>query len=221
MRRLTLVVPFAGLLAMPLGGCCTMARFFCGPDTSPWVPIAYDSAEATLRTFLEAVRRNQPSVVYGCLSPGFKRQHGLDGLLVQAAWERLEAQVPGLHLLGYAEVPKEPQQRQDGGVSYELVVEGQALRIDLVRQSYWELRYRGRDGRPRETSTALDHDTLNGVVRVTDKGLDPVDELPQAEIALEPRVVLHPGTPKLRLEDVDELTVGREWKIAEIVTRQP
>lgn len=198
-----------------------MARFFCGPDTTPWVPIAYDTPDATVRTFLEAVRRDQPNEVYRCLAPSFKAHHQLDGLLVQVAWDRLKEQVPGLHLLGYAEVPAAPSRIADGGVTYEIEVEGRVLRLDLVRQSYWELRYRGKDGKPRETSTALDFDTLNGLLRVTDKGLDPVDELPQAEVALEPRVVLHPGAPRLRLEDVDGLAVGREWKIAEITGVEP
>ncbi|MEQ1633317.1 MAG: hypothetical protein ABL997_13150 [Planctomycetota bacterium] len=201
---------------LPLGGCCSMARLFCGPDRSAWVPVSYDSPAATLATFLEAVRRDDSAKVYESLAASFKAQHGLDGMVVNAAWERLRNEVTGLHLLGYAEVPNEPVQAQDGGVTYLVATEGVTIRIDLVRQSFWELQYRGRDGKPRETSAALDFDTLNGLLRVEAAEPDPEDDLPQARIALEPRLVMHPGSPSLQLSDVDRLAVGREWKIAEI-----
>ena len=191
-----------------------MARLFCGPDRTSWVPIAYDSPSATLATFLEAVRRDDPAKIYQCLAASFVKQHGLDGLVVNAAWERLRNEVTGLHLLGYAEVPKAPLRADDGGVTYEVTVEGVILRLDLVRQSFWELHYRGRDGKARESSTALDFDTLNGLLRIEAAEPDPVDDLPQTKIALEPRVVLHPGSPSLRLADIDRLAVGRDWQIA-------
>ena len=57
MKHPRLVSVLALLPLLGTGSCCWMARVFCGPDTSPWVPISYETSRATLATFLEAVRR--------------------------------------------------------------------------------------------------------------------------------------------------------------------
>lgn len=200
---------------LPLTGCCTMARLFCGPDRTPWVPIAHDTARATLATFLEAVRRDDPLRVYQCLAPSYIRANDLDYQLVTAFWERLCREVPA-HMLGYAELPAAPIRIQDDGVTYAIEIEGRVLHIDLVRQSFWEVRYRAPDGSPRETSRNLDFASLNGFVAVTPQPEDPADGTPRSRVMLRPLEVEHPATKALRLEDVDSVTVGREWKIAAI-----
>ncbi|MGE3174526.1 MAG: hypothetical protein AB7O97_17985 [Planctomycetota bacterium] len=202
--------------ALPLSSCCTMARLFCGPDKSDWVPIAFDSPRATLTTFLEAVRRDDPGVVYSCLAGSFRRAHDFDAAMLTAGWERLRQEVTGLHLLGYATVPAQPTVQQDRGVSYELEVEGHRLRIDLVRESYWEVRYRDPAGEVRETSRGLD-DTLNGLVQVMADGEDPAEGTPRSRLLAAVRGVEHPYIDRLRLEDVDLLAIGREWKISDLV----
>ena len=209
------------LLVAPAGGCCTAARLFCGPDRTPWVPIEHDTPNATLATFLEAVRRDAPDVIYGCLSAGFRRQHELDGMVVAAAWDKLREETRGLHLLGYAQTPGKPASQDAANAAFELEVEGYSVRIDLVRETYWELRYRGADGRIRETSSLLDDSAVASTVRVAAAPPDPVDDLPQAEVALAPRVAMHPGSAALDAKSVERLAMGREWKIANLRIREP
>jgi len=214
------VQPALLLACLPLPGCCTLARFFCGPDTSPWVAIEYGSPRATLATFLEAVRRDDPYRVYCCLSAGYIARHDLDYAVVNAFWDRLRADVPGLHMLGYAVVPERPLRQQDHGVTYAIEVEGRTLQIDLVRETYWLVRYRDQEGKQSAPGGTLEGDTLNGVVQVSPAEPDP-DERPQSRITLlHPLLVPHAGLDTLRLDDVDQITLGREWKIANIVSPQ-
>lgn len=201
------------LLTLPTGGCCTLARWFCGPDTSPWVSVSYDTPAATLQTFLEAIRRANPDQIYLCFGQRFKEQRGIDNLVSNMAWERLQREVPGLHLAGYAKVPDAPQRQQDRGVSYELDLDGRILRIDLVRQAYWRVRYQKPDGREGEDGRNLAHDSLNGFARIEAAGLDPLDGEPQSRILLDPLTVVHPSADQLELEQVQEVTLAREWKI--------
>lgn len=69
-------LPLAAVaLLLPLSGCCSLSRLFCGPDKSPWVPIDYSTPEATVRVLLEAIRRDEPSVVYESLAGGILLAH--------------------------------------------------------------------------------------------------------------------------------------------------
>lgn len=204
------------LASLPLTSCCTLARLFCGPDHSPWVPIAHDTPRATLATFLEAVRRDDPERAYQCLGQQFKQAHGIDGILLNALWERMRAEVPGFHLLGYATLPDAPTREVDGGVTYVVEAEGHQVTIDLVRQSYYEVRYRDATGLVRHPGKVLDGDTLNGRLAVKDAGRDPIDDTPRSRIEVAALTIDHAGTEPLRVEDVDALTIGREWKIADI-----
>ena len=219
MVRRCLPVELALLLAaLPLPGCCTLAQFFCGPDKSPWVPIEYGSPRATLATFLEAVRRDDPFRVYCCLSAGYIARRDLDYQLVNAFWDRLRSDVPGLHMLGYATIPDRPLREQDHGVTYAIEVDGRTLQIDLVRETFWVVRYRDQDGKQSAPGGTLEGDTLNGVVQISPAEPD-ADERPQSRIALlRPLLVPHAGRDTLRLDDVDEIKLGREWKIADIVS---
>jgi len=208
------------LLAAPTGGCCTAARLFCGPDRTPWVPIAHDTPQAALATFLEAVRRDAPDVVYECLSSPFRRTHGLDGLVVAAAWSKLREDNPGVHLLGYAVPPERPATSGAERAAFDLTVKGYAVRIEYVRETFWELRYRGTDGRIRETSTLLDDAAVASTVRVDVADPDPVDDLPQASVAIAPRVAMHPGAGRLEARSIERIAVGREWKISALAIRE-
>lgn len=202
-----------------LSGCCTMARLFCGPDQSPWVQVSHATPAATLATFLEGIRRDDRDRVYDCLAQSYLRTHGLDRLVANAAWQRLHDEVPGLHLLGYATVPAAPLRQQDGGCTYAIEVEGKVLTIDLVRQSYWEVRYRAADGTEKHPGATLDFDSLNGLVAVA-KAADDPDGMPQASVAVAPLRFVLPGQDELRLAEVDAVAVGREWKIANIALPQ-
>jgi hypothetical protein len=208
---------FAPLLALP--GCCSLARFFCGPDTTPWVSVAYDTPEATLATLLEAIRRDNAREVYFCLSRAYKDAHGLNSITATVAWERLRAEIPGLHLLGYLDVPERPVVEQDQGVTYEFDLDGAPLRVHLARQTFWEIRYRTAAGLPKVVGEYLDP-TLNGHLRVEPAGVDDEGE-PMSAVRLDQPVrFVHPGSAQVPLELFDRLTIGREWKIADLVLPQ-
>jgi len=223
-RRRALVLALLAALCVPCQGCCTLARLFCGPDKSPWVPISYDTPEATRRTCLEAIRRDGPTEVYHCLAPSYIRAQGLDNLQMTAGWERLREQVPNLHMAGYAEVPAAPTQRADGGVTYELDLYGKTLRVDLVRLAYRSVRYRDDDGQLQSAESNLE-DTLNGRIRTEPAGREP-DGPDQSRIVVEPWVVVHPyyiarsEQDALPLDRIDFVGIGRQWKIANLVPPQ-
>lgn len=208
------------LLLLPTGGCCSLARLFCGPDRSPWVSVSYRTAEETLRTFLEALRRDDREQVYLCLSPGFKAKNGLTSVSSNAAWEKLTEQVPHLHMAGYAEVPAAPARATDGGVSYELDVHGYRLVVDLARTTRQLVRYRDREGRLHEPSAVVE-DSLNGLVGVKGEGVD-VDEVPQSRVSILDFAMLtsHPYDAELRVDQIDAIGFVREWKIANLVLPQ-
>ncbi|MCA9300444.1 MAG: hypothetical protein KDA28_15340, partial [Phycisphaerales bacterium] len=92
-------------ICLPTGACCNLARYFCGPDDSEWVSERFDTPDHAIRTFREAVRRADTSVIARCWSKGFRRRTGLVGSVESAiAWERVQEQFSGVHVLGYAEI---------------------------------------------------------------------------------------------------------------------
>lgn len=212
-------------LPLASGSCCGLARFFCGPDKSPWVQVDFATPDATLRTFLEALRRDRPDRVLECLAQSYREQHGLGIGGIQVAWERLQREVPYLYLAGYLQVPEHPSRVQDDGCSYELDLDGRTLRVDLVRQAYWDIYYRLDDGSVVRDGHILDHDSLNGYITVTSAGFSP-DSVPQSLIDALPLRLEHPrwcvlqpdGTPRaLPLDRIVYLAIGREWKIGNLV----
>ncbi len=214
-RRIAGWLVLAPLLSS-LSGCCTLARLFCGPDRTPWVPIAHDTPRATLATLLEAIRRDDPDRVYDCLAPGFLTANNLDRVTMNAAWTRVRQEVTGLHLLGYAAIPDTPVAVQDGGVSYVVEAEGHPIRIDLIRQSYQEIRYRDGAGQTQRPGAVFDGDTFNGHLQIRDAGRDPIDDVPQSRLELHSVLIPHPGVETLRIDDVDAVILSREWKVANI-----
>lgn len=219
--RPLLALLFAPVLATP--GCCSLARLFCGPDKSPWVPVAYDTPAQTLATFLEAIRRDNAREVYFCLSRSYLESLGLpSGVGFTVAWERLCAEIPHLHLAGYLPVPAQPVAQQDQGVTYELDLDGTPLRVYLARQNYLEVRYRTVDGMPRDVGRYLDA-TLNGHLRL-EPGEPDIDGEPTSRLRLElPVEFTHAGVATLPLEQFDRFAIGREWKIANLslIDRRP
>ncbi len=137
-------------LALPSSGCCSLARWWCGPDRSHWVSVAYDTPEQALDTFREAVKRDRPKEIYESLSDSFKKEHRLQGSLEAAvAWERLKERFSGLHLLGDAEVIDREQVTPDR-VRCTLAVMGHRFHLDLVLQGVDLVRFRMPDGRIEE-----------------------------------------------------------------------
>ncbi len=202
-------------LALPLPGCCSLARLFCGPDRTPWVSVRFDTPEQAVQTLLEAIRRDEPEVVYLSLADEYRRRLGLDNAIAQLAWARLREENPGLHVAGYATVPP-PVRLVDDGATFELDVEGNRLVIDVVRQSFWEIRYRrangtqGDDGAP--IASWAPYATLTPVA-----GTD----IETSELHLAPRRFEHEGLETLQLDQLEHVALTRRWKVASIRMPQP
>src|SRR5262245_30454488 len=86
------------LLLLPLSGCCTFARFFCGPDTTPWVSVRFETPRLAVQTLLEALRRDDPQIVYVSLSQRYLKELKVDLLTWDVAWPRIRDENAGLHV---------------------------------------------------------------------------------------------------------------------------
>lgn len=201
---LLLVLAQVGVL--PLAGCCTIARGLCGPDRTPWVQVDFATPEATARTFLEALRRDDPDVVYRCLSHECRKRMGIDGLAAQLAWTEVRRQHPYLHVAGYATVPAAERLAADRA-RVQLDVEGTAVVVELVRQAKWEVRYRRADGSLYEPGALVDD-----VAAVAAIAADPQDE--RSTLQVQPLRFRHDGLDAVALADVEFAGVVRDWKIA-------
>lgn len=203
------------LAALPLGGCCSFARFFCGPDRTPWISVDYASPESAVRTMLEALRRDDPDIVYESLSDGYRQRHGLDLMSVQVFWQRFRDANPGLHVAGYAQVPTAERPAADRAV-VRLEVEGHRLEVQLVRQDSWLVRYArpqvpGKEPFPPGEATQR-IESFTGFVRVDADG-DPDAERSRVDLA--PLRVQHAGV-ELTPDAIEAVTLQRAWKIADL-----
>jgi len=200
--------------AMPLAGCCSIARAWCGPDKSPWVSVDFSTPELATRTLLEALRRDEPQIVYDALSDGLRRELNLDGLSLELAWQKIKEQYPYLHVAGYAQVPAATVGPGGDTATLTVDVEGTPLEIALVRQTYWELRYRrpGADLNPSQRNARVGHrlDRLDGAVKIE---IDAEAEEDRSFVSLQPQNVLHFGVDEIPVANVDWLGVRREWKV--------
>jgi hypothetical protein len=132
-------------LAFPTTGCCSLFAVLCGPDRSQWISESYATPEEALRTFMEAVRRDQPRVVWEALSQGYRERLGIPGSFEAAlVWEKLKEQTPGIHLLGSAEITA-PVEVAPDRFRYTLDVAGHPLAIYVVRCFYIGVSWRGED----------------------------------------------------------------------------
>ncbi|GAB4143082.1 MAG: hypothetical protein Fur0037_10640 [Planctomycetota bacterium] len=200
---------------LPAAGCCSLAQLFCGPDRSEWVQIDYATPSAALRTFFEALGRDNVDVMLRSLDPDFKRERGLDGLTARLAWDRVRNQYPYLHMARYAEVPARPSRGAGQNASFDLEVEGRRLRVDLRRRPYWLVLFLWPDGTLHESSfpatglppyLALSEPDDEGNVRVL---------LKDAGFAA-PRFRLHHDLDEASLDQIVRVEIGQEWRIRAI-----
>jgi hypothetical protein len=192
--------------ALPLSGCCALARGLCGPDRTPWIQVDFATPEAATRTFLEALRRDDPEVVYRCLSHECRKRLGIDGLTTQLAWTEVRRQAPYLYVAGYADVPPATRAGADQA-RVRLDIGGTVVDVALVRQAKWEVRYRRADGALYEPGALLDD-----VGTVATVAADPADE--RSTLQLQPLRFRHDGLDAVRLDDVEFAGVVRQWKVA-------
>lgn len=212
MRPLTLSL--LCLSALPLSGCCSIARAWCGPDTSPWVSVDFRTPELATRTLLEALRRDEPQIVYDALSDDLRTQMGINGMALELAWTKIKEQYPYLHVAGYAEVPAARVDAAGSTATLTVDIEGTLLEIGLVRQTYWELRYQrpNKDLTPAQRDAQVAHrlDNLTGTVRIE---IDAEAEDDRSNVSLLPRSAEHFGVDEIPVANVESLGVRREWKV--------
>ena len=201
---------FGLLLALlPLQGCCSLARLFCGPDDSKWVSVRFDTPERTVATLFEAIRRDAPDVIWECLAKSYLQRHQLDSFTVQIGWQKLREQNSGLHLAGYAEVPP-PVQRTAQDAKFVVLVHGRRIEIDLVCESYWELTWRRDNGTPGGgRNPTASFGALAKIAPIAET--DPQ----QSWLTIEPLRFEHEGET-VPVEAIERAGLVRLWRVADL-----
>ncbi len=212
-------IPLLLTLAWPASGCCSFARFFCGPDKSPWVSVDYATPEAAVRTLLEALRRDEPEIVYRSLSPACRQRLGLTQSTLLVGWPQFRAQNPGLHVAGYAEVPQAQRLGPDAA-RLELSIEGRTLVVDLVRTLQWTVQYRlpAIDSNDPQRFDPHRFGSLFSpgqyVVSPADLvAVEPDAMAQKSTLRLRPLVFLHDGLDEVPVDAIETAGLHREWKI--------
>lgn len=214
---------------VPLSGCCSLSRLWCGPDRSEWVSVDYRTPRDAVRTLLEALRRDDPEIIYKSLSNDYRNRMRITEETAELFWPRIREENPGLHLAGYVEVP-EPTRHGPERASVVLDVEGIALAIELYRESLWEVHYDRREfdeagnfvgyGPAGDAGGSLNSFASHARIRAIqegDPGYDP--DRWESRLSLEPIVFEHHGRDEVPLEDLTFVGLLREWKVANIATR--
>lgn len=200
--------------ALPLAGCCSIARAWCGPDKSPWISVEFRTPELATRTLLEALRRDEPEVVYDALSDDLRNELGINGMALELAWTRIKEQYPYLHVAGYADVPAAAISPKGTTATITVTVEGNPLEVGLVRQTYWELRYQrpGEDLTPEQRDARVGRrlDNLAGTVEIQ---IDAEAEDDRSFVSLKPQSAAHFGVDEIPVANVDSLGVFHAWKV--------
>ena len=191
------------LLLCCLSGCCSLSQgmvaLFCGPSQGPWAKVSYRTPEEALKTFQAAVAREDVEVIYKSLSPDWKRREGFGVMEAHLVWEKLKEKYPGIHALGLAQVIATPTQ-EPKVVEYDLEVAFQQFRVRLKRYAYFSVVVAGEDG-PVPHGDFVPRLQRHAFIR-------PGAEISRVQVSI-PEVEI----PNLRLEDVIQITVGREWKV--------
>lgn len=191
-------------LALPQASCCGVAQWLCGPDASDWVSVSFLTPDEAARTFLEAVRRDQPDIVSLSLSPGFKSRNRLDGLSARLAWDQLRSQYPGIHVVGYAPLPR-AEQLAPGRRRYRIEVHGRELTLEVVRSAYWSVTYERERGRG-EAGSYLGSLGETTTVEASEDGTQQV-------LRVGPMTFPLVGFEPIRPEQVVRAETGHEWKV--------
>lgn len=198
---------------MGLQSCCSLARVFCGPDRSAWVPQDFDTPRHTGQTFFEALRREDPEVLFLCLAPTYRHRLGItDSMVARLAWERFREQNPYLHVAGYTEVP-EPSRLDPDHATVIVDAVGEPVEIDFVRLAQWELRFQVPGGPPLEEGGYLRSFAERAQVAV-------LEGEERSKVRVDPFEFAHDGVEQVPLEAIDHLALTRTWRIADVRMRR-
>lgn len=207
-------LPFLSILVTSLAslqGCCSLSRLFCGPDRSVWVPQQFDTPRHTAQTLFEALRREDPEVLFLCLAPAYRHRLGIgDSMVARLAFDRFLEQNPYLHVAGYTEVP-EPTLLDPDRATVAVDVVGEPIEIDFVRLAGWELRYRRPDGMLDEVSQFLP--SFAGRAQVETMG-----QQERSQVMVAPFEFDHENVPRVPIEAIERVALVRTWLVTDVRT---
>ncbi|MBL8730525.1 MAG: hypothetical protein JNM25_19055 [Planctomycetes bacterium] len=209
MRLTLLPMLVASLSCLP--GCCSLSRFFCGPDRSAWVPQSFDTPQRTAQTLFEALRRDDPEVLYLCLDQSYRQRLGItDSMTMRLAWDRFRERNAGLHVAGYTEVP-EPTRLDADHATVAVDVVGRPVAIDFVRRSYAEVRYRRPNGTVGDDGRQLRSFAERAQVAPLEDATDD-----QSRLMVAPFVFHHDGLDAVPLDAIEHVALTRRWLVVDI-----
>jgi hypothetical protein len=178
------------------------------------VPQRFDTPQRTAQTLFEALRRDDPEVLFLCLDRTYRRRLGIDdSMIMRLAWDRFREQNPNLHVAGYTEVP-EPTRLDADHATVAVDIVGQLVDMDFVRLSYWELRYRRPNGTQGDDGAQLRSFAECAQVAPLADANDDVSRL-----MLAPFVFHHDGLDEVPLGDIENVALTRRWLVTDIRPR--
>jgi hypothetical protein len=186
-------------MTLSLAGCRVAA-----PRPDQWLAVGFRSPEQTFATFCTAVASNQADLEYRCLGAYFKQSNGLNQLGYRSFREKLLERWPWIRELANADV--EASEPVEDGVwriqaRVKFLWKVQRFEVLLQREDYYEL-FAGNE-------LVMDGATdFPAAVRVE-----------PGQAGLEVGVPTQTPIPEPPAgEQVTEVRVGREWKIAAFQT---
>ena len=201
------------LLLLPLPGCCSLARFFCGPDRTEWVSVDRSTPTLAVKTMLEALRRSDPDVLYLTLSTRYCEQHGLTQLTASLMWEQFCAANPGLHVAGYAQVPP-PTKLTDDRAEFTLDVEGRTVEVSVVRELRWRATFLRDDGLLADKGGPLrSFDDVATIAAEKDAQGVPKE---RSRLIIDRLVVPHTGMDAVPMSRIASAGIDSVWRIDDI-----
>ncbi len=212
MRTWPLPSSAAVALLLPLSGCCSLARFFCGPDRTPWISVDYSTPDLAVKTLLEALRRADPQILYRSLSDRYRAQLGITDLTTDVGYGLFQDANPGLHVAGYAAVPP-PRMVSDDQAEFTLVVEGTPVEVTAVRRRQWRVSYRRVNGNRFDPGHSVH--SFTDVARV-----DPEAGEDRSRLTIGPLTVKHTNLDELPLHRVEFAGIEAVWRIDAIRVRE-
>jgi len=132
-RRPLNALALAALCTIP-GGCCSLARLWCGPDQSPWFDPGYATPQQAVTTVLEGVKRDRTQVLFESMTPELRAEMGLPTVMEEEIFrQRIGEEAPYLFMLGYAD-PGDPIMTAPDLARFEFDVEGRPVTLTFLRQ---------------------------------------------------------------------------------------
>jgi hypothetical protein len=205
MFRSTLLLLLALAAAMALPSCATTP-----PTPAELVAVGFRAPEQTFRTFQAAVGADLIDLEYRCYSDEFKREWEITQGNYRVARKQLFDEIPWIRRISRADVLGQTEiepalVRLDARVSF--LMQSVDVEVYLSRTDFYELWI----GDERLSDGVLEFTDV--VRRVSEGGDAPWDRTEMVLAAIELESPLAPNVAQ-RLDQISEVVVGREWRIA-------